>query len=438
MNLKRTVVSHMMQLPSDLSEVLQGVCVACFCVNIESMRLKTFYNSNRPQDAGTACDYAQYWENGFNGVLTPLPLVLNALAPQKLVGLRNAGKSQSLEFERPDVSNFTYSLEICVPPKDSQSRVYLIFRREHQADLLGAIAHRFIYTNCDYFIYLDARENSYVAFSMSEKSTAQPPMVCADYDREIITYARTYVVPEDQENTIYQMTLARVLEALEKSDTHIFYTGVIENGKYRRKRIEYRYYNREEHMILLYRTDITDIYEEQNRYTRQLQAAVNRAYNDSLTGLLNYQGMSEKAPQTLAEEAMRALLFIDLDNFKAVNDTYGHQTGDTVLNQVAAVLKDHTRHSDLAGRIGGDEFEVVLFVVRAVEASLRIVTRIIEEIEALPGSLELTVPLSCSIGIAFYPKDGGSYRDLVKVADTRVYRAKQAGKHAIVYQDEEA
>ena len=132
-----------------------------------------------------------------------------------------------------------------------------------------------------------------------------------------------------------------MIAALECHEVHAFTCGVWEEGVgYTRKRMEYRYYNKEKQMILLSRTDITALYEEQRRHARDLESALLRAQTDPLTGLWNYQGIQEIVQKTLADPKQKAaLFFLDLDDFKKINDTYGHGVGDHALQAVADTLR---------------------------------------------------------------------------------------------------
>lgn len=95
------------------------------------------------------------------------------------------------------------------------------------------------------------------------------------------------------------MTLARVIDQLDTYGIHSFYTGIIEGDTYARKKLEYRYSNKDERMILLIRTDVTKMYQQYQEYSEKLKAALTRAYTDALPRLLNYEGLREKATQML-------------------------------------------------------------------------------------------------------------------------------------------
>ena len=124
-----------------------------------------------------------------------------------------------------------------------------------------------------------------------------------------------------------------------------------------------------------------------------------------------------------------ALLWLDLDGFKAINDTLGHAAGDELLRQVSQRLQASLRESDTAARMGGDEFTVVLATVAHPEDATGVAQKIIDQIHqpfALPqGSAQI----STSIGIALYPDHASTAKELVHCADLAMYAAKNAGKN---------
>lgn len=156
-----------------------------------------------------------------------------------------------------------------------------------------------------------------------------------------------------------------------------------------------------------------------------------RAERDPLTGLLNQRAFTEQVNERMSrlqgEQAQAALLALDLDNFKVVNDHLGHQKGDEVLKDVAEALQKCIRPGDLAGRVGGDEF--LLWLERADEASAQSVSeRILAELATLSAALPpLPRPLGISIGVAPY-ESNANLNTLVRRADATMYSAKHQGK----------
>ncbi len=158
-----------------------------------------------------------------------------------------------------------------------------------------------------------------------------------------------------------------------------------------------------------------------------------QALRDGLTGLLNHTALYER----LQEEVTRArharqplsLIFIDLDDFKTINDTYGHLEGDRLLRAFANLLRQHVRSSDIAARYGGDEFAVVLPGLGAEEA-VRVAERIRTTFRARPliwiGPMPISITVS--LGVASFPDHGEDPLGLLRRADEALYQAKRTGK----------
>jgi diguanylate cyclase len=160
----------------------------------------------------------------------------------------------------------------------------------------------------------------------------------------------------------------------------------------------------------------------------------NIALFDNLTSLPNRLLLEDRMQRALlhAERAGRsfALLFIDLDRFKPVNDTYGHQVGDALLQAVARRLVDSLRKCDTAARIGGDEFLILIEDLAKPDAPAIIGDKILNEL-ARPFRIHGTdLSISCSIGISVYPQDGRDIPTLVANADTAMYQAKKEGRNS--------
>ncbi|MDP3123382.1 MAG: diguanylate cyclase, partial [Thiobacillus sp.] len=165
------------------------------------------------------------------------------------------------------------------------------------------------------------------------------------------------------------------------------------------------------------------------------------AHHDALTGLPNRVLLRDRFEHALATaERSRtrvAMLFLDLDNFKMVNDTLGHAAGDQLLLTVVARLADCTRDSDTMSRQGGDEFIVLLGDMPDLEAVERIASKILAQL-AEPVELNgHALNAACSIGIAMYPDDGASFDTLLQKADAAMYNAKGAGRNIYQFFDEQ-
>ncbi|HEY8027628.1 MAG TPA: EAL domain-containing protein [Burkholderiaceae bacterium] len=158
-----------------------------------------------------------------------------------------------------------------------------------------------------------------------------------------------------------------------------------------------------------------------------------RAGHDPLTGLPNRNLLLDRLHQAVsyAERYERrvAVAYIDLDKFKFVNDTLGHEAGDQLLIEVARRLLSCVRESDSVARIGGDEFVVVLYDQATEDITMHAMQRILQSIAEPVVINEGEIRTSCSIGFSFYPQDGRDVETLLKNADTAMYRAKELGRN---------
>ncbi|WP_319461979.1 putative bifunctional diguanylate cyclase/phosphodiesterase [Micromonospora sp. RTP1Z1] len=153
------------------------------------------------------------------------------------------------------------------------------------------------------------------------------------------------------------------------------------------------------------------------------------AYSDQLTGLPNRLTFNRRLRRALRDEAPVAVLLLDLDGFKQVNDRFGHVTGDRLLTSIAERMRDATGADGMIARLGGDEFAVLVDGDRPVPPE-RLAERLLTALEPLPGEEDLGLNPSASIGIAEYGPQHTSHTDLLRDADIAMYAAKAAGKSA--------
>jgi len=169
-------------------------------------------------------------------------------------------------------------------------------------------------------------------------------------------------------------------------------------------------------------------------FTRSEQSLRHLASVDPLTEVLNRRSFFEQAS---AIQGPVSVLMLDLDRFKTINDRYGHATGDRVIVTFAQLLRDALRRDDLLGRMGGEEFAIVLPGVvreRALEVAERI--RAACEAENVVSDTGFRVRLTVSIGVA--EGDGASLVELMKLADMAMYQAKENGRNQVVWSGQAA
>lgn len=275
--------------------------------------------------------------------------------------------------------------------------------------------------------------------------TIREPLLVLDRDLRVVTASRSFyeffkVKPEETlGQLIYdlgdkQWDISKLRELLEKIlpqqtafDNYEVEHDFVTIGR-RTLLLNARQIEREvgkERIILLAIEDIT----ERKKYEEKIQQM---AFHDSLTGLPNRKLFSDRLGIVLAQAKRNkkkvGIVMLDLDNFKDVNDTLGHDVGDTLLKAVAERLSGTLRKSDTVARFGGDEFVLIFPDMEIIEEAIQVVQKIIDRFHKpfLIDTHQLVV--TTSIGIAVYPKDGMDEEILMKNADIAMYQAKQAGR----------
>ncbi len=176
--------------------------------------------------------------------------------------------------------------------------------------------------------------------------------------------------------------------------------------------------------------------EEENQRVRQTQAHIQHlAGHDPLTGLVNRLSARDRFEQALAQarrnQTMVALLFLDLDNFKTVNDSLGHAAGDELLRSVAEKLQLTVRQNDTVCRQGGDEFLLIIGGMHDSGGVARIALKVLEKLGVPTLINGQPVLATCSVGIAMSPNDGDDFDTLMQKADLAMYQAKASGRNVL-------
>jgi diguanylate cyclase (GGDEF)-like protein len=165
--------------------------------------------------------------------------------------------------------------------------------------------------------------------------------------------------------------------------------------------------------------------------------------SDELTSIYNYRYLKTR----LEEEMNRAnrykfplgLMMIDLDNFKEHNDTYGHLSGNKILKSIVGIINKNIRIIDVLCRYGGDEFAVILpntgIEDTGISSAAERIRKKVEQSQFIFGKGKKKIKMSMSIGVAFYPQEAGSIKELISLADKAMYKAKKGGGNkSVIYQ----
>ena len=232
--------------------------------------------------------------------------------------------------------------------------------------------------------------------------------------------------PEDRQRVGH--ALSRFL-ASDAAELHVGFRLLHRDGNYRwiaARAVPLKDDNGDATRIIVTHLDVTDAKVAQQRIR-------DAALHDPLTGLPNRALIFEHATQVLAASRRSgdpgALMFVDLDRFKTINDVHGHKTGDAVLQEVARRLGGATRAQDIVGRIGGDEFLVVLPTVSLPDGAEHVARHLLAAVNGPIRIDGLELHVSPSIGICAVPHGDAAVDDLIRYADVAMYRAKKAGQN---------
>ena len=172
------------------------------------------------------------------------------------------------------------------------------------------------------------------------------------------------------------------------------------------------------------------LYKQLEDHSRALEAL---ALHDALTGLPNRRLLMDRLSLAIAHarrnKGTMAVMFLDLDGFKQINDTLGHDAGDTLLKTVAARLVATVRQEDTVARLGGDEFVIALWELSHVDDASKLVSKVVRAVSQ-PYSIQgRSVSMTASVGVSIYPTHGEEVETLMKSADLALYEAKRSGKN---------
>ena len=198
-----------------------------------------------------------------------------------------------------------------------------------------------------------------------------------------------------------------------------------------------------EHTLETSSQEMAELFEELKQKSQSELAKSEARYKelatkDILTGILNRFAFQEELKRVISNAnrtgSKFALLFLDLDHFKEVNDTYGHDIGDKLLQEVARRVLPNIRAEDVFARLGGDEF-VLIFTNIHKETLHRLVEKAIGMFRRPWVIDSIDLPVTASMGVVIYPDDADKEADLIKKADAAMYKSKELGRNQIVYYD---
>ena len=187
------------------------------------------------------------------------------------------------------------------------------------------------------------------------------------------------------------------------------------------------------------KTDLAEVRNDLSKSQAKEEETRKLTLQDALTGLPNRVSFEQDLDRGLSQAKRRgwglAVLFIDIDNFKSINDSYGHSLGDKVLRMVANRLQSFVRDEDTVSRWGGDEFVCLLLEVKQEADVSRLAGRMVDQIAAACEFNGIVLSIRASIGIAIYPANGETADILFKNADTAMFKAKGTEKRVVLFSE---
>ena len=183
--------------------------------------------------------------------------------------------------------------------------------------------------------------------------------------------------------------------------------------------------------------DVSTYHKIQNELQEQKKVLDYQAHHDPLTDLPNrtlfYNRLEQAIYYAQQNSSCVGVVFIDCDNFKEINDSWGHDVGDEVLQHVAKRMQLHTRFTDTCSRLGGDEFTIILDNIKRKEDIEKVLNQIAADVKKTMNIQSHKLELTLSIGVSIYPNDGNTPKELLKKADDAMYQSKKEGRNQFTF-----
>lgn len=320
-----------------------------------------------------------------------------------------------------------------LPSSISKTKAYLVMELMDRKERLYPILESYIRDTTDHFYGIDLKTGYFFQFISGSEEYGMPPTEGYNYTQEMLSYADKFISEEDRELVKKQMSPEFILNELESRQEFSFVEGFIgEHGEIRKKLVTYRPLDLSKGYVLLQRIDVTDMYNNE----MALEKAQRESMTDSLTQLYNRSGSERLIKEALSKMNKRenaVLLILDLDNFKEVNDKFGHPMGDKILCEAAQKLKECFRTGDIIGRLGGDEY--IIFLPNMLhKANIHpVLKRVVRELNIVCKNAVESIMVTPSAGATFYR--GQSYEEMYREADMALYHSKKKKNRYSLYDD---
>lgn len=310
-----------------------------------------------------------------------------------------------------------------LPSSLSNTRAYLVLEMMDRKEGLYPILESYLRETVDYCYCVDLKTGYFFRVVGDEGAKGMPPKEGYCYTQAMEEYVDRFVVEEERNQVKKLMNPECIFKTLETEPEYAFEENVIEeNGEIRKKRLTCRPFHQSKAYVLLQRMDITELSNKE----QMLETAQRESVTDPLTQVYNRLGgrrLILEALEKTKESENAAMILLDLDHFKEVNDQFGHPVGDWILQEAARRLQDCFRAGDIICRLGGDEYMVFLKNISRKSNIHPVLARLEKKLRLVFEKGGQKISVTASVGAAFYK--GQSYEELYKQADIALYRAKK-------------
>lgn len=315
----------------------------------------------------------------------------------------------------------------------SKGKVYIVLEQMNKEERLYPILESYIRDTVDHFYCIDLKKDYFFRFIGNKETYGMPPKEGHNYTQETIRYVEQFVPEEDREFVKKQMSIESIMKALEDKQEFSFVESIRgEDGGIQKKLVTYSPLDHLKGYVLMKRTDITDMHNKE----RTLERVRRESMTDPLTQLWNRLGSERLIKKALTEidgSKNAVLIMVDLDNFKEVNDKFGHPVGDKILCEAAQKLKDCFRTRDIIGRLGGDEYIIFLQEMTYKTDIHPVLKRMVRELNIVCKNRTESVMVTPSVGATFCK--GQSYEELYREADIALYNSKKEKNRYSLYDE---
>lgn len=319
------------------------------------------------------------------------------------------------------------------PQTQLKDHVIIMVKKIDRNGIVSNVIQQYTNQNFEVIYSIDCKNDTFTKFSLQENTEQLHFIEGASFIQSCRSFISNYGVEKEKAGVLKEFDYDHLLQMIEQNIVYSFEFGAYDLAhQFHQKKIYFHLYDRENQVILMMVVDVTDQYMQQFNEKQRIEQLEKRATVDGLTGLHN-RYYFEKAFHYYVDGEGRyqesAFLLVDLDNFKQLNDTYGHLIGDKALQAVASGLKTFFRSTDIISRFGGDEFVVLMKHIRGKEVIDPLMERFLQTMDEIFDSEPKYSQLHISVGISLIPRDGFDFMTLYQKADQALYEVKKNGKH---------